>query len=51
MSSIGPAIVSRKELPADGAVVGGFPFIANPATAGQVIECLERHLPHPAATS
>jgi CheY-like chemotaxis protein len=45
------AIVSRKELPADGAVVGGFPFIAKPATASQVIECLERHLPPVAAAS
>ena len=41
------AIVSTKELPVQGALVGGFPFIAKPATAGQVIQCLERHLPPP----
>jgi CheY-like chemotaxis protein len=38
------AIVSRTELPAQGGVVGGHPFLAKPVTADEVIRCIEQHL-------
>ena len=38
------ATVRKKEVDNFGGIIGGFPFIGKPASAQELITCLERHL-------
>lgn len=38
------ATVRKSEVDAHGGIIGGFPFLGKPATADEVIACIEKHL-------
>jgi len=38
------ATVRKLELDAHGGLISGYPFLAKPATAAQLLECIEKHL-------
>jgi CheY-like chemotaxis protein len=41
------ATVSRAELSSHGGIISGYPFLPKPATADQIIDFIEEHLPKP----
>jgi CheY-like chemotaxis protein len=38
------ATVRKSEVDTHGGIIGGFPFLAKPTTAKELIDCIERHL-------
>ena len=38
------ATVRKSEVDTHGGIIGGFPFLAKPATAKELVECIERQL-------